>query len=129
MPSVEHSVTLVPSSAPTPAHTLLTSLIQSDIMWVLGVRKWKLRTMTEMITTAVTRSMIKSRYLVGSMVLEYCHRDWAQGELASGTKGFHNVPTALSGAQDSLANEGDGVGSGRQALGDEQEEDRLGQEH
>lgn len=91
MPSVGYSVTLVPSSAPTPAHTPLTSLIQSDMMWVLGVRKWKLRTTTEMITTAVTRSMIKSRYLVGSM--EHCHRDWAQAELPSGSKGFHNVPT------------------------------------
>lgn len=63
------------------------------------------------------------------MVLEHCCRDWAQAELPSGTKGLHNVPTALSSAQDSLADEGDGMGSGRQALGDQQEKDRLGQEH
>lgn len=41
----------------------LTSLTQSDMMWVLGVRKWKLRTTTQITTTAVTSSMMKSRYL------------------------------------------------------------------
>lgn len=38
-------------------------------------------------------------------------------------------PGTVRCAQNSLANEGDGVGGGRQALGDQQEEDRLGQEH
>lgn len=42
---------------------LLTSLVQADMMWVLGVRKWMFSTTTQVTTTAVTSSMMKSRYL------------------------------------------------------------------
>jgi len=135
--SVGHGATPAPTRSAIlnfhfriPSTPALTSLTQSDMMWVLGVRKWKLRTMTQMITTAVTSSMMKSRYLWGAQTCGWhCHRDWAQAELPSAPQGPHDIPPVPSGTQDSLADEGDGVGGGRQALGDEQEEDRLGQEH
>lgn len=74
MLSMGHGAMLVPISSPTP----FTSLIQSDMMWVLGVRKWKLRTTTQITTTAVTRSMIKSRYLWRAWTWSWhCHRGWA----------------------------------------------------
>lgn len=68
--------------------TLLTSLTQSDMTWVLGVRKWKLRTTTQITTMADTSSMIKSRYLWRTWTWSWhCHRGWAQAELPASTLG------------------------------------------
>lgn len=58
------------------------------------------------------------------------HSAWSpQGVAWQGHGGWHVLGGCGGVGQHSLANEGDGHGCGGQPLGDEQQEDRLGQEH